>query len=120
MGAPGLKEFLLPQLVEARKRQKSELDPESPKLMGHAQQASGSSTISDLPSPTTPTFSLRGHVRLSSSSSSLVSSPNMRESMDGFASANRPLTDVKEEAQDKDEDIEMTDGFNEGQAPDGE
>ncbi|MCJ1279709.1 hypothetical protein MMC21_007533 [Puttea exsequens] len=42
----------------------------------------------------------------------------MRESMDGFASANRPLTDVKEEAQDKDEDIEMTDGFNEGQAPD--
>jgi len=35
----------------------------------------------------------------------------MRESTDGYASVNRPLTDVKEEPLDKIEDYEMANGF---------
>lgn len=35
----------------------------------------------------------------------------MRESIDGYASTKRPLTDVREEPQDKDEDYEMVNGF---------
>ena len=70
---------------------------------------SQSSHVSDLPSPTTPTFSLRGHGRFPSSSSSLASSPVVRESMDGFGSAKRPLTEVKEEPLERDDDFEMVD-----------
>lgn len=70
---------------------------------------SQASPISDLPSPSTPTFSLRGHARFPSSTSSLASSPTVRESMDGFGSAKRPLTEVKEEPPEKDDDYEMVD-----------
>jgi len=35
----------------------------------------------------------------------------MRESIDGYGSTKRPLTDVREEPQDKDEDYEMVNGF---------
>lgn len=104
-----LKPLRLPQLVEAaRKNQEADMITESTVSIGHAQHPSGSSTISDLPSPT---FSLRGHSRLLSSTSSLASSPVMRESMDGFGSSNRPLTDVKEEPLDKIEDYEVVNGF---------
>lgn len=100
-----LRPFHLPGLVEARKVEESEMFTGSPiSTTGHAQHLSGSSTISDLPSPT---FSLRGHSRLPSSTSSLASSPAVRESMDGFGTVNRPLTDVKEEPQDRVEDYEM-------------
>lgn len=68
---------------------------------------SRSSTLSDVPSPNTPTFSLKSHSRIPSSTSSLAPSPTMRESIDGFGSPTRPLTDVKEEPHDKDEDEDM-------------
>ena len=48
---------------------------------------------------------------MQSSASSLPSSPIMRESSDGFGSAKRPLTEVKEEDQEKDEDYEMVSDF---------
>lgn len=102
-----LRPFLLPQEVEARKAREGDTMMQSPiSTTGHAQHLSGSSSISDL---TSPTFSLRGHSRLPSSTSSLASSPVIRESMDGYGTVNRPLTDVKEE--DKVEDFEMVNGF---------
>lgn len=68
-----------------------------------------SSVSSDYPSPVTPTFSLRGHSRFPSSTSSLASSPILGDSMDTFGSGKRPLTDVKEEPQERDEDFELLD-----------
>lgn len=35
----------------------------------------------------------------------------MRESVEAFGSANRPLTDVKEEPHDRDEDYQMVNGI---------
>ena len=69
--------------------------------------ASQSSTMSDLPSPSTPNFSSRGHARFPSSNSSLASSPVVRESIDSFGSPKRPLTEVKEEPVERDDDLEM-------------
>lgn len=85
------------------------MDSSSSTTLGN--HLSRSSTLSEYPSPTTSTFSTRGHSRLPSSSSSAPSSPNMRESIEAFGSASRPLTDVKEEPHDKDEDYEMVDGI---------
>lgn len=104
-----LKTLILPKIVEARKRVESDMD--SPNSTLHCQHLSRSSTLSDSTSPTTPTLSARGHSRLPSSTSSLASSPTMRESIDGYGSAKRPLTDVREEPQDKEEDYEMINGF---------
>ncbi|KAL8786090.1 MAG: hypothetical protein Q9195_008366 [Heterodermia aff. obscurata] len=95
-----LRPLRLPQMVEARKKDEAVMS--SPISV-----VSQSSHVSDLPSPTTPTFSIRGHGRFPSSSSSLASSPVVRESMDGFGSAKRPLTEVKEE--ERDDDLEMVD-----------
>lgn len=103
-----LKELVLPQLVEARKRDSASSPVESP-VMGHSHQFSPSSTMSDTPS--SPTFSLRSHSRMQSSASSLPSSPIMRESSEAYGSGKRPLTEVKEEDQEKDEDYEMVSGF---------
>lgn len=86
---------------------------DSSNATGPGSHLSRSSTLSEYPSPTTPTFSLRGHSRLPSSSSSAPSSPNMRESIEAFAPASRPLTDVKEEPQDKDDDYQMVNGIEE-------
>ena len=104
---------MLPQLVEARSKEggNGAMDSSNPTALGN--HLSRSSTLSEYPSPTTPTFSLRGHSRLPSSASSAPSSPNMRESIEPFGSASRPLTDVKEEPQDKDEDYQMVDGIEE-------
>ena len=113
MRGRGLKTLMLPQMVEAQKKEESELLMDSPKSIGHGAHLSRSSTSSDFSSPTTPTFSLRGHSRLPSSTSSIASSPNMRESMDGFGAVNRPLTDVKEEPQERDEDQEMVNAWSE-------
>ena len=101
-----LKELVLPQLVEARKRN-SGSTVDSP-TMGHSLQCSPSSPMSDVPSPT---FSLRGHSRMQSSASSLPSSPNMRDSSDTWGTGKRPLTEVKEEPQEKDDDSVMANGF---------
>lgn len=102
-----LKAFMLPQLLEARKREQDEVD--SPVSTGHSQHLSRSSTLSDSTSPTSPASSARGHSRFPSSNSSLTSSPTMRESVDGYGK--RPLTDVREEPQDKEEDYEMVNCF---------
>ena len=86
---------------------------ESPKSAssGHALHHSQSSTSSDMPSPVTPTFSLRGHTRYPSSTSSLASSPVLHDSMDGFGTPKRPLTDVKEEPLEREEGFEMVNSF---------
>ena len=106
MPARELKKFVLPQWIEARKR--AEGDMESPSPTSYPHHLSQSSTLSGSTSPTTPS-STRGHSRLPSSTSSLASSPAMNDSIDGFGSAKRPLTDVREEPQDRDEDYEMVD-----------
>lgn len=43
----------------------------------------------------------------------------MRESIEAFGSASRPLTDVKEEPQDKDEDYQMVDAIEEHRISEG-
>lgn len=100
-----LRELKLPQLVEARKRQSGgsdfEFDP-----YAHPLHLSQTSTASSDHSPVTPTFSLRGHFRFPSSTSSLASSPPLRSSMEGFA-AKRPLTEVREEPQEREGEVEM-------------
>lgn len=78
---------------------------------GYPLQLSQSSTSSEIPSPITPTFSTRGHSRFPSSNSSLASSPPMRDSMDGFGVGKRPLTEVREEPLERDDDYEMVNGF---------
>ena len=66
-----------------------------------------STSSAEIPSPTTPTFSSRGHSRFPSSSSSLASSPIVRESMDGFPAQKRPLTEVMEEPHERESDYEI-------------
>lgn len=100
-------------MVEARRKGEDESMMESPKSAssGHALHLSQSSTSSDMPSPVTPTFSLRGHIRYPSSTSSLASSPVLHDSMDGFGTPKRPLTDVKEEPLEREEGFEMVNSF---------
>ncbi|KAL8787585.1 MAG: hypothetical protein Q9213_002147 [Squamulea squamosa] len=114
-----LRKLQLPQLVEARKREERMVKVDkvdtsiafTASTMGHPLQLSQSTTSSDYPSPTTPTFSTRGHSRFPSSTSSLASSPAVRESMDTFAVGKRPLTEVREEPQEPEDDYEMINGF---------
>lgn len=104
-------ELKLPQMVEARMRGEdasSPGGPSSPSGPTHSQHPSQSSIMSDLPSPT---FSSRGHSRMQSSTSSLPSSPSMLGSTEIFGSGKRPLTDVKEEPLEREEDFEMVDSF---------
>jgi len=104
-----LRQLKLPQLVEARRKEDLETRGDSPEFGGsvNALHLTQSSASSDYPSPVTPTFSLRGHSRFPSSTSSLASSPILCDSMDTFGSGKRPLTDVKEEPQERDEDFEL-------------
>lgn len=99
-----LRPLRLPQLLEARKNDDTNMSPRS--------QYTPATSSTDLPSPVTPTFSLRGHTRLPSSTSSLTSSPVMSEAMDGFGSGKRPLTEVREEPQEREDDYEMVDSPN--------
>lgn len=48
---------------------------------------------------------------MQSSTSSLPSSPNMTVDTDPFSTSKRPLTDVKEEPLERDDDFEMVDSF---------
>lgn len=100
-------------MVEARRKGEDENMMESPKSAssGNAMHLSQSSTSSDMPSPVTPTFSLRGHIRHPSSTSSLASSPVLHDAMDGFGTPKRPLTDVKEEPLEREEGFEMVNSF---------
>ncbi len=114
----GLIDLQLPKLVEAAKKQQEELTLDSPHspAMGHALRNSQSSTSSDQPSPSSPTFSARGHSRFPSSNSSLASSPSplIRESMDGFGTPKRPLTEVKEEPHEREEEHDAMYDLNDG------
>lgn len=103
----------LPKVVEARKKRESMYveSLSTPTEIGHPLQLSQSSTSSGLPSPTTPTFSTRGHSRFPSSTSSLASSPPVRDSSDGFGVGKRPLTEVREEPIERDGDFEMVNSF---------
>ena len=78
----------------------------SPVTTTHGSQLSQSSVSSGLPSPTSPTFSTHGHSRLPDSTSSIASSPGMRQSFEGYANTKRPLTEVMEEPHEKDDDYE--------------
>ncbi|KAL8711648.1 MAG: hypothetical protein Q9220_004058 [cf. Caloplaca sp. 1 TL-2023] len=101
-----LRPLQLPQLVEARKKEEQNLKKDTPTsaIYDNPLQLSQSNTSSDAPSPVTPTFSARGHSRFPSSASSLASSPPLRESIDTFAAGKRPLTEVREEPQEPDDD----------------
>ncbi|KAI9872600.1 MAG: hypothetical protein M1830_001427 [Pleopsidium flavum] len=109
-----LRQLKLPQLVEARKKEDMDTRMDSPEfgVSANALHLSQSSTSSDYPSPVTPTFSLRGHSRFPSSTSSLPSSPVMCDTVESFGSGKRPLTDVKEEPHERDEDFAMLDNPN--------
>ncbi|KAI4182769.1 MAG: hypothetical protein LQ346_006489 [Caloplaca aetnensis] len=103
----------LPKVVEARKKRES-MNVESLSTstdFGHPLHLSQSSTSTGLPSPITPTFSARGHSRFPSSTSSLASSPPVRDSTDGFGVGKRPLTEVREEPIERDGDFEMVNTF---------
>lgn len=119
--SPKLKPLLLPQLVEERKKHDagsivSSPDPNAFGPWPYVLTATNSSS-SDITSPVTPTFSTRGHVRMSSSSSSLDLPPMPQ---DGYVSPSllsstltkasmRQLPDVEEEPLERDHYDEMDD-----------
>ncbi|KAI9848169.1 MAG: hypothetical protein M1837_000843 [Sclerophora amabilis] len=117
-----LEPLLLPQMVDAKKSKDSkEPETNSPRLSasGHTQNSSGS----ELSSPVTPTFSLRGQSRYSSSTSSVDStfqssakaanSSPLIDSMDSFRIGKSALPDVKEEPLEREESFDMFDDSNE-------
>lgn len=110
--SPDLRPLVLPQLVEERKRleaQHAEVDS------AHIYYTTNSSS-SDVGSPVTPTFSARGHLRYSSSASSLElasladspSSPS--QAAHSIKSGHRQLPDVEEEPVERD-DVDILDGL---------
>ncbi|MCJ1344238.1 hypothetical protein MMC31_002441 [Peltigera leucophlebia] len=107
-----LRPFKLPQLVEDRVNE-NKIDTSESAPTGHGLYLSTSSTPSEEVSsaPTTPTISVRVHSRFPSSSSSLASSPTMRESIDGFGSQKTPLSDVKEEPLEREEGFQMAESL---------
>ena len=117
-----LKPFLLPKLVEARRSEESkDIDMDSPDLSNS--HHTPNSTASELPSPVTPTFSLRAHARHDSPASSFdlafqtvgkgASPPSSIEVLESYQTGLRSLPDVKEEPLERDEDYDMLDGSTE-------
>lgn len=143
--SPKLKPLLLPQLVEERRKLQADVDAQQPyQQMYHynwdhqqqhpysaaiqsAQQLEAignemsaayhtmNSSASDITSPVTPTFSARGHVRYSSSTSSLElppqipdpctpSSPTALLQSASVKNGPRPLPDVQEEPVEREDD----------------
>ncbi|KAI9715962.1 MAG: hypothetical protein M1812_005596 [Candelaria pacifica] len=105
-----MRPFLLPLLVEARKSSESTFidtdQVDSSTCSPSCPNTSSSlSSLSEFPSPVTPTFSARGHSRYPSSSSSLNSSPVLHGQADP-AVGKRSLADVKEEPLEKEESWE--------------
>ncbi|KAL3427714.1 hypothetical protein PVAG01_01223 [Phlyctema vagabunda] len=104
-----LKPLLLPQLVEERRRRESMGDQELDLTSSYLTQ---NSTSSEVPSPVTPTFSSRGHIRYPSSASS-VESPFYSTAIDSPSSptftapksGRRSLPDVQEEPRDEEYDM---------------
>ncbi|TDZ24662.1 hypothetical protein Cob_v002303 [Colletotrichum orbiculare MAFF 240422] len=112
--SPKLKPLLLPQLVEERRK----LEVPQPELVDsddyHCVYYTTNSSSSDVASPVTPTFSTRGHLRYSSSSSSIDlppacfnDSPSSPTSING-KSSKRALPDVQEEPFERDDHDEST------------
>jgi hypothetical protein len=110
-----LKPLLLPQLVEERRKRES-MQSENEMDISSSFYYTYNSSSSDIPSPTTPTFSTRGHLRYASSTSSMdlsanttpaTDSPSSPTFMNTQKSAKRALPDVQEEPQERDEDFDM-------------
>ena len=110
-----LKPLHLPQLVEDRKKRESLSDSEMELSSSYYTQ---NSSASDITSPVTPTFSAsaRGHLRYSSSTSSLDASfqtaLNEGPSSPTFIaskSSKRSLPDVQEEPQEPETEFDMFD-----------
>ncbi|TVY82459.1 hypothetical protein LSUE1_G003140 [Lachnellula suecica] len=113
--SPKLKPLLLPKLVEERRQRESAiLDSEMD--LSSSSFYSQTSSASEVPSPVTPTFSNRGHLRYPSSASSIESSYHNSTtdspSSPTFGSSKpgkRSLPDVQEEPQERDDDFDMFD-----------
>lgn len=109
--SPKLKPLLLPQLVEERSKTDS-LQLSSPDMAfvpSPYALATTNSSSSDVTSPVTPTFSTRGHVRYSSSTSSLDIPPLPHQEsvptspLPSCAKQLRQLPDVQEEPMEREE-----------------
>ncbi|KAF3352525.1 hypothetical protein HYQ45_000591 [Verticillium longisporum] len=123
--SPKLKPLLLPQLVEERK--KMEVQSHDAETDRHFAYYTHNSSSSDVTSPLTPTFSARGHMRYSSSTSSLelppmlcadspvsptLSSAASTSGPPSHKAAKRQLPDVQEEPMEReDEDTIVSDQF---------
>jgi hypothetical protein len=114
--SPKLKPLLLPLLVEERRKRESMSETEMDLSSSTYTQ---NSSASDVPSPVTPTFSARGHLRYSSSASSIESSYHTSvgdspssPTFIGSKTGKRSLPDVQEEPQERDEDFDMFDDAN--------
>ncbi|KAL2073221.1 hypothetical protein VTL71DRAFT_10545 [Oculimacula yallundae] len=112
--SPKLKPLLLPQLVEARRKRESMAENEIE--LASSSFYTQSSSASDIPSPVTPTFSTRGHMRYPSSTSSVESSYHnsttdspSSPTFNGTKTSKRSLPDVQEEPQEREEDFDMFD-----------
>lgn len=106
---PKLKPLLLPQMVERRKHEVQQTTIEGD--MTYVYYTANSSS-SDVASPITPTFSTKGHVRVSSSTSSLDLPPQLQDSPVSPSQPGHPLAskralpDVQEEPMEREEDEE--------------
>ncbi|CAG8972410.1 hypothetical protein HYALB_00001098 [Hymenoscyphus albidus] len=111
--SPILKPLLLPRMVEERRQREGILDAE---MDLSSTSFCSQTSSSDVPSPVTPNFSRQGHMRYSSSTSSIEStfhaaltdSPSSPTFV-GSKSSKRSLPDVQEEPQERDEDFDMFD-----------
>ncbi|KAI8272789.1 hypothetical protein K4K56_002263 [Colletotrichum sp. SAR 10_98] len=114
--SPRLKPLLLPQLVEERRKFEEQHPDLAEAEMDHQYvYYTTNSSSSDVASPVTPTFSTRGHLRYSSSASSIDlpptccnDSPASPTSTSHSKSSKRPLPDVQEEPVERDELDEST------------
>ncbi|EFQ36645.1 only proline and serine are matching in the corresponding protein [Colletotrichum graminicola] len=113
--SPKLKPLLLPQLVEERRKFEDQSALPEGDMDGQYVYCTTNSSSSDVASPVTPTFSTRGHLRYSSSTSSLDlpppllnDTPSSPTSTAHTKSSKRPLPDVQEEPVERDEPEEST------------
>jgi hypothetical protein len=111
-----LKPLLLPQLVEERRKKESLADSEMDFAPSFCY--SQKSAASEMPSPVTPTFSIRGHLRYPSSASSIdstfyvSSTESPSPTLVGPKTGKRSLPDVQEEPHDQEELQEREEEFN--------
>lgn len=112
-----LKPLLLPALVEERRKRESLKDAITDMDLSSSGYYTQNSSASDLPSPVTPTFSARGHLRYSSSASSIdvitlqtpITESPASPTFSALKSGKRSLPDVQEEPQEPQEREEIHD-----------